>query len=73
MLLDAAHALKIDLAASWMIGDRWRDVDCGLRAGVRTIFIDFGYSEELRGRPDFIASSFPEAARIVLARGEAKR
>ena len=45
MLLDAAKALGLDLSHSWMIGDRWRDIDCGRRAGVRTVFIDFGYSE----------------------------
>src|SRR3954468_10842035 len=48
MLLDAAAALGLDLTRSWMVGDRWRDVDCGKRAGVRTVFIDFGYAEELR-------------------------
>jgi D-glycero-D-manno-heptose 1,7-bisphosphate phosphatase len=39
MLLDAAAALDLDLSRSWMIGDRWRDVDCGQRAGVRTVFM----------------------------------
>jgi D-glycero-D-manno-heptose 1,7-bisphosphate phosphatase len=67
MLLDAARSLQLDLARSWMIGDRWRDVDCGKRAGVRTVFIDFGYTEELKSPPDFSASSFAEATRIVLA------
>jgi D-glycero-D-manno-heptose 1,7-bisphosphate phosphatase len=67
MLLDAARELGLDLARSWMIGDRWRDIDCGRRAGVRTVFIDFGYAEELQTKPDFTVSSFAEAARIVLA------
>lgn len=67
MLLDAALALDLDLARSWMIGDRWRDVECGRRAGVRTIFIDFGYAEALPHPPDFTARSFTEAAGIVLA------
>jgi D-glycero-D-manno-heptose 1,7-bisphosphate phosphatase len=66
MLLDAALDLGLDLPCSWMIGDRWRDIDCGRRAGVRTVFIDFGYAEELQARPDFTASSFAEAAQIVL-------
>jgi len=66
MLLDAAAALDIDLARSWMIGDRWRDVDCGRRAGVRTVFIDFGYAEKLDVAPDFTARSFVEAVAIVL-------
>jgi D-glycero-D-manno-heptose 1,7-bisphosphate phosphatase len=67
MLLDAARDLELDLAGSWMIGDRWRDVDCGRRAGVRTVFIDFGYAEKLHAAPDFTVRSFAEAARVILA------
>jgi D-glycero-D-manno-heptose 1,7-bisphosphate phosphatase len=67
MLLDAARDLGLDLARSWMIGDRWRDIDCARRAGVRSVFIDFGYTEELRAAPDFTVKSFREAARIILA------
>lgn len=67
MLLDAAMALDLDLSRSWMVGDRWRDIDCGRRAGVRTVFIDFGYAEELRAAPDFTVRSFPEAAQTILA------
>jgi D-glycero-D-manno-heptose 1,7-bisphosphate phosphatase len=55
MLLRAAQALQIDLARSWMVGDRWRDIDCGHAAGCRTVFIDRGYAEELRQKPDFSA------------------
>jgi D-glycero-D-manno-heptose 1,7-bisphosphate phosphatase len=67
MLLDAAAALRLDLARSWMIGDRWRDIDCGQRAGVRTVFLDFCYAEKLHAAPDFTARSFAEAAGIILA------
>ncbi len=67
MLLDAARDLGLDLARSWIVGDRWRDIDCGKRAGVRTVFIDFGYAEELRAAPDFTVKSFAAAARIILA------
>jgi len=67
MLLDAAAALGLDLTHSWMIGDRWRDIDCGRRAGVRTVFIDLGYREELRQQPDYTVRTFPEAAAIVVA------
>lgn len=66
MLLRAANDLKVDLHRSWMIGDRWRDVDCGHAAGCRTVFIDRGYLEELRQAPDFRARSLLEAAEIVL-------
>jgi len=66
MLLDAAMKLDLDLSRSWMIGDRWRDIDCGKRAGVRTILIDFGYAEELRAAPDFTVRSFGEAVAVIL-------
>lgn len=66
MLLDAARELGLDLARSWMVGDRWRDIDCGQRAGVRTVFIDFGYAEKLRAKPDFTVRSFAEAAAVIL-------
>lgn len=67
MLLDAADALGLDVTRSWMVGDRWGDIDCGRRAGVRTIFIDLGYAEPLTAPPDFTAKSFAEAAGIILA------
>jgi D-glycero-D-manno-heptose 1,7-bisphosphate phosphatase len=72
MLFDAAARLHLDLTRSWMIGDRWRDVDCGKRAGVRTLFIDFGYSEDLRSPPDFKVNSFVAAAGIVLSHTQAQ-
>jgi len=66
MLLRAARELGIDLGQSWMVGDRWRDVDCGHAAGCRTVFIDCGYSEELRQKPHFSAGNLAEAADIIL-------
>jgi D-glycero-D-manno-heptose 1,7-bisphosphate phosphatase len=66
MLLRAAKELGIDLTQSWMVGDRWRDVDCGHAAGCRTIFIDNGYAEELKQQPDFRARDLLEAAEIIL-------
>ena len=66
MLLKAAAELGIDLSQSWMVGDRWRDVDCGATAGCRTIFIDYGYDEKLRAIPDFRAADLLAAAAIIL-------
>jgi D-glycero-D-manno-heptose 1,7-bisphosphate phosphatase len=67
MLLRAARELDIDLAQSWMVGDRWRDVDCGHAAGCRTVFIDRGYAEDLKQQPDFCVKNLLEAAEIILA------
>ena len=38
-LLAAAVAHGIDLQRSFMVGDRWRDVEAGVRAGCKTVFI----------------------------------
>ena len=66
MLLRAARELGIDLARSWMVGDRWRDVDCGHAAGCRTVFIDYGYDEALRQMPDYRVKNLTEAAQVIL-------
>jgi len=65
MLFRAARRFNLDLTRSWMIGDRWRDIDCGVAAGCRTIFLDWGYHEELKQKPNFMVRSFPEAVHIV--------
>jgi len=65
MLFQAAEALKIELAKSYLIGDRWRDVDCGFNAGCKTIFIDWGYEEKLKRDPDFRARDLLDAAQLI--------
>lgn len=66
MVLRAAKALNIDLAQSFLIGDRWRDVDCGHAVGCRTVFIDWNYSEALKQAPDWTVRSFGEAVEVIL-------
>jgi D-glycero-D-manno-heptose 1,7-bisphosphate phosphatase len=68
MLLDAAGALGLDLAKSWMVGDRAGDIDAGHAAGCRTILIDHGYAEKAPDRPPhFTVKSLDNAVRIILA------
>ena len=66
MLLRAAREMSIDLARSFMVGDRWRDIDCGRAAGCVTVFIDRGYAEKLREQPHFQVGNLAEAASIML-------
>ncbi len=58
----------IDLAHSYMVGDRWRDIDAGKAAGCKTIFIDHGYLERKPDSPDFITKSLPQAVDIIFQR-----
>jgi len=68
LLLEAAAAHEIDLAASFMVGDRWRDVEAGRRAGCRTIFLDRGYNERRPDPPaDHTAADLSAAADWVLS------
>ena len=66
MILRAAAELKIDLCASYVIGDRWRDINCARAAGCRAIFIERGYEESLRESPDFTVASFRDAVNALL-------
>jgi D-glycero-D-manno-heptose 1,7-bisphosphate phosphatase len=67
MLLQAARLHTIDLEGSFMVGDRWRDIEAGQNAGCRTIFIDGGYDDRLPARPaDAIVHSLREAANWIL-------
>jgi D-glycero-D-manno-heptose 1,7-bisphosphate phosphatase len=68
LLLEAAAENAIALTDSYMIGDRWRDIDCGYSANCTTIFIDRGYREALRAQPHFRASDLQGAARIITSR-----
>jgi len=67
MLLAAARDLNIDLSRSFMVGDRWRDIEAGRRAGCRTIFIKHGYTEPDPQRSDFEASSLLIVASWILS------
>ena len=68
LLLEAAEAHAIDLSASYMVGDRWRDVEAGRRAGCRTVFIDRGYDERRPDPPaDHVAADLTDAADWILS------
>src|SRR5437763_13816397 len=71
MILRAAAELNIDLHASYVIGDRWRDIDCARAAGCRAVFINRGYRERLREAPDFTVGSFNDAVSAVLRDADA--
>jgi D-glycero-D-manno-heptose 1,7-bisphosphate phosphatase len=65
-ILAAANSYDIALAASYMVGDRWRDIEAGERAGCKTIFIDYGYAEKQPERFNHRVHSLAEAAHIIL-------
>jgi D-glycero-D-manno-heptose 1,7-bisphosphate phosphatase len=66
LLLSAARDWRIDLARSFMVGDRWRDIDAGHAAGCTSVLLDHRYLEELRDEPDARFASLLEAARWII-------
>lgn len=76
LLHQAAADLGLDLAASWMVGDRLSDVAAGLRAGCRTILVESGKHTEApirsadpprpQEQPQFRVRDLAEAARILV-------
>lgn len=72
MLLEAQARHGIDLAESFMVGDRWRDIEAGQAAGCRTVWIDYGYGERGPSEPpDARVASLREAVEWIL--GQAGR
>jgi D-glycero-D-manno-heptose 1,7-bisphosphate phosphatase len=68
LLLRAARDHGIDLAASYLIGDRAKDVDCGRAAGCSTIFLDHGYAETHRDPgAHFTVKTLAEALPVILS------
>jgi D-glycero-D-manno-heptose 1,7-bisphosphate phosphatase len=70
MLLAAARDHNIELTRSYMVGDRWRDIEAGKAARCATIFIDHEYDEPRPENPDAVVANLTQAAQWILRREE---
>jgi D-glycero-D-manno-heptose 1,7-bisphosphate phosphatase len=78
MLLEAAKEHGIDLSRSYMIGDKYSDLECGWAAGCRSVFVLTGYGrgtmdlygEDWPRRPDILAEDAYHAVTMILAERE---
>jgi D-glycero-D-manno-heptose 1,7-bisphosphate phosphatase len=68
LLLAAARQLDIDLARSWVIGDKPCDAEAGAAAGCRAILVRTGHGVELPPEADAVAD-LGEAVGVCLRRG----
>jgi transaldolase len=66
LLVLASRMFQIDLRRSVMVGDRWRDVEAGRRAGCGTIFVDHDFSEPKPVHPDAVVRGLEEAVPYIL-------
>ena len=65
LMHDAAKAYGIDLSRSFMVGDRWRDIEAGRAAGCLTLLVDAPYNRGRTGNPHYVVPDLLEAARII--------
>lgn len=65
-VLQAKDKYDIDLKQSFVIGDRWKDIQAGKSAGCLTIFVDYGYDEELKCKPDYKVKNIKEIEGVIL-------
>jgi D-glycero-D-manno-heptose 1,7-bisphosphate phosphatase len=70
MILRAREKFGVDLAGSFMVGDRWRDIEAGRRAGCRTILIGGGYGETFPFAPTVTHTSLPGAASWIIGQSQ---
>ncbi len=69
LILDGAAKHGIHLAASYLIGDRWRDIDAGTAAGCITLLIDYRYRERApMTAPSYRVESISAAVDRILER-----
>jgi D-glycero-D-manno-heptose 1,7-bisphosphate phosphatase len=67
MLLESAAEWSLDLKRSFMVGDRWRDIEAGQAVGCKTILIRYKYDERQADQPDAIVNSLFEASELILS------
>lgn len=71
LILRAAEEQRLDLHASWFVGDILDDVEAGNRAGCRTILVDRGGETEWRftplRRPTYAVHDLYAAAKRIVA------
>ncbi len=68
MLLDLAAAHDLDLTRTVVVGDRWRDILAGERAGTHTVFINRNYGERQPTAPDLTVTELGECTEWILER-----
>ena len=73
MILRGRDRLGVDLTRSFVLGDRWRDIEAGRRAGCRTVLIGDGYGEFFPSPPTINLASLSDAASWIIKQSTVDR
>ena len=70
MIDELAKKYNIDRSKSWLIGDTTSDIECGHRAGLKTVLVktgEAGRDGKYEAKPDLVAENILSAVRMILA------
>ena len=65
MLKDAKKKYKINFQKSFVIGDRWKDIETGKKVDCKTIIIDRKYNEKLKSKPNYTIKKLSQVIQII--------
>jgi len=67
MVLRASAEHSIDRAGSYFVGDKRADIECGRRAGTRTVLVLTGYGRGEQCTPDYVCEDAVEAVESIIS------
>ena len=65
LLLQAGKKWNVDFKKSFMIGDRWKDIQAGENVGCKTIYLDYSYKDIKPKNPDFVTDTLLNAVYLI--------
>lgn len=65
MILKIMETAGIGAGDTWVVGDNYTDLECARRAGVRSIFLTYGYGSPGSETPSVVCASFAEVIRVL--------
>ena len=74
MILEAAQKHSLDIEKSFVVGDKWSDIEAGRAAGCKTVLVLTGHGKEevdkKQGSADYIALDLYDAVdKYILSTG----
>ena len=67
MILAAARDHALDISRSFVVGDRWRDIEMGLNAGTTAVLVETGYGRTEAARRPAHIPTVPVAGTLIEA------
>lgn len=65
LFIKAKGLYQIDFSKSFVVGDRWKDIEAGKNIGCKTIFVDYGYNEKRPKNPSYVIKNVTEISDIL--------